>query len=29
MRLLKSDPVLGLANSYMIDSAQPSSLSYM
>lgn len=29
MRLLKSDPILGLANSYMIDSAQPSSLSYM
>jgi ubiquinol-cytochrome c reductase cytochrome b subunit len=29
MRLLKSDPILGLANSYMVDSAQPSSISYM
>lgn len=29
MRLLKSDPILGLANSYLIDSAQPSSISYL
>jgi ubiquinol-cytochrome c reductase cytochrome b subunit len=29
MRLLKSDPILGLANSYLVDSAQPSSISYM
>ncbi|PAK72110.1 hypothetical protein B8W95_11575 [Staphylococcus pasteuri] len=29
MRLLKSHPILGLANSYMIDSPQPASLSYM
>ena len=29
MRLLKSDPLLGLANSYLIDSAQPSSISYL
>jgi ubiquinol-cytochrome c reductase cytochrome b subunit len=29
MRLLKSDPILGLANSYMVDSAQPSSISYL
>lgn len=28
MRLLKSDPILGLANSYLVDSAQPSSISY-
>lgn len=29
MRLLKSNPLLSLANSYVIDSPQPSSLSYM
>lgn len=29
VRLLKSDPVLGLANGYLVDSAQPSTLSYM
>lgn len=29
MRLLKSHPVLGLVNSYMVDSPQPASLSYM
>jgi len=29
MRLLKSDPILGLANSYLVDSAQPSSISYI
>ena len=29
MRLLKSRPILGRANSYMIDSPQPASLSYM
>ncbi|KAI5474119.1 apocytochrome b (mitochondrion) [Pseudohyphozyma bogoriensis] len=29
MRLLKSHPILGLANSYMIDSPQPASISYM
>jgi ubiquinol-cytochrome c reductase cytochrome b subunit len=29
MRLLKSDPLLGLANSYLVDSAQPSSISYI
>ena len=28
MQLLKSDPVLDLANSYVIDSAQPSDPSY-
>jgi len=29
MRLLKSHPILGLLNSYMVDSPQPSSISYM
>jgi ubiquinol-cytochrome c reductase cytochrome b subunit len=29
MRLLKSHPILGLVNSYMVDSPQPASLSYM
>lgn len=29
MRLLKSHPILGLANSYLVDSPQPSNLSYM
>lgn len=29
MRLLKSHPVLSLANSYFIDSPQPANLSYM
>lgn len=29
MRLLKTHPILGLANSYLIDSPQPSNLSYM
>ncbi|CED80058.1 cytochrome b, partial [Phaffia rhodozyma] len=29
LRLLKANPVLGLANSYLVDSAQPSSLSYL
>jgi ubiquinol-cytochrome c reductase cytochrome b subunit len=29
MRLLKSHPILGLMNSYMIDSPQPASISYM
>lgn len=28
MRLLKSDPILGLANSYMVDSAKSSNISY-
>lgn len=29
MRLLKSHPILGLVNSYMVDSPQPASLTYM
>jgi len=29
MRLLKKHPILGLANSYLIDSPQPANLSYM
>lgn len=29
MRLLKSHPILGLLNSYMVDSPQPASISYM
>lgn len=29
MRLLKTHPILGLANSYLIDSPQPSNISYM
>ena len=29
MRLLKTHPILGLANSFMIDSPQPANLSYM
>lgn len=29
MRLLKSNSILSLANSYLVDSPQPSSLSYM
>lgn len=29
MRLLKSNAVLGLLNSYIVDSPQPSNLSYM
>lgn len=29
MRLLKTHPILGLLNSYMVDSPQPASLSYM
>jgi ubiquinol-cytochrome c reductase cytochrome b subunit len=29
MRLLKTHPILGLLNSYMIDSPQPASISYM
>lgn len=29
MRLLKTHPILGLANSYLVDSPQPSNLSYM
>lgn len=29
MRLLKSNPVLGLLNSYIVDSPQPSNLSYI
>ena len=29
MRILKSNPILSLANSYLVDSPQPSSLSYM
>lgn len=29
MRTLKSHPILGLANSYLVDGAQPSSLSYL
>ena len=29
MRILKSHPILGLLNSYMVDSPQPANLSYM
>ena len=29
MRILKSNPILGLVNSYMIDSPQPANISYM
>lgn len=29
MRLLKSHPILGLLNSYMVDSPQPANISYM
>lgn len=29
MRLLKTHPILGLLNSYMVDSPQPANLSYM
>jgi ubiquinol-cytochrome c reductase cytochrome b subunit len=29
MRLLKSHPILGLVNSYMVDSPQPASITYM
>ena len=29
MRLLKTHPILGLLNSYMVDSPQPASISYM
>jgi ubiquinol-cytochrome c reductase cytochrome b subunit len=29
MKLLKSHPLLSLANSYVIDSPQPSNISYM
>jgi len=29
MRLLKSNTLLGLANSYVVDSPQPANLSYM
>ena len=29
MRLLKSHPLLGLLNSYMVDSPQPSNISYL
>ena len=29
MRILKSHPILGLMNSYMVDSPQPASISYM
>lgn len=29
MRLLKTHPILGLANSYLIDSPQPSNISYI
>lgn len=29
MRLLKTHPILGLVNSYMVDSPQPSNISYM
>ena len=28
MRILKSHPILGLVNSYVIDSPQPSNISY-
>lgn len=29
MRLLKTHPVLGLVNSYLVDSPQPANISYM
>ena len=29
MRLLKTHPILGLLNSYLVDSPQPSNISYM
>lgn len=29
MRLLKTHPILGLMNSYMVDSPQPANISYM
>ena len=29
MRLLKTHPILGLANSFLIDSPQPANLSYI
>jgi ubiquinol-cytochrome c reductase cytochrome b subunit len=29
MRLLKSHPILGLLNSYMVDSPQPANISYL
>jgi hypothetical protein len=29
MRLLKTHPILGLLNSYMVDSPQPANISYM
>jgi len=29
MRILKTNPILSLANSYIVDSPQPSSLSYL
>jgi hypothetical protein len=29
MRILKSHPLLKLANGYMIDASQPSNLNYM
>lgn len=29
MRLLKTHPILGLVNSYTVDSPQPTNLSYM
>lgn len=29
MRLLKSHPILSLANSYFVDSPQPANISYM
>ena len=29
MRLLKSHPLLGLFNSYLVDSPQPSNISYI
>lgn len=29
MRLLKSHPLLGLMNSYLVDSPQPSNISYL
>ena len=29
MRLLKSNSILSLANSYLVDSPQPASISYM
>lgn len=28
MRLLKTHPILGLVNSYMVDSPQPANISY-